>query len=134
MGMISGKQLFFGTKTNCFHINHLYKTIKENHLTIDHNKNYKVKVFILKYWLSNLFYLMYKPTLSFQLIPISNLQDARLLNLKNLIQHRKSNSINLNWRFFLQELTPNDKRFFLKIPQKEIDANKNIDESVNANR
>jgi hypothetical protein len=32
------------------------------------------------------------------------------------------------------ELTPNDKRFFLKIPQKEIDANKNIDESVNANR
>lgn len=32
------------------------------------------------------------------------------------------------------ELTPNDKRFILKIPQKEIDANKNIDESVNANR
>lgn len=32
------------------------------------------------------------------------------------------------------ELNPNDKRFFLKIPQKEIDANKNIDESVNANQ
>ena len=31
-------------------------------------------------------------------------------------------------------LAPNDKRFFLKIPQDEIDANDNIDESVNANR
>lgn len=31
-------------------------------------------------------------------------------------------------------LQPNDKRFFLKIPQSEIDANPNIDESVNANR
>jgi len=31
-------------------------------------------------------------------------------------------------------LTPNDKRFFLKIPQAEIDANDNIDASVNANR
>ncbi|MGM1057394.1 MAG: RagB/SusD family nutrient uptake outer membrane protein [Bacteroidota bacterium] len=31
-------------------------------------------------------------------------------------------------------LEPNDKRFFLKIPQTEIDANDAIDESVNANR
>lgn len=31
-------------------------------------------------------------------------------------------------------LEPNDKGFFLKIPQAEIDANENIDESVNANR
>lgn len=31
-------------------------------------------------------------------------------------------------------LEPNDKRFFLKIPQAEIDANPNIDPSVNANR
>lgn len=31
-------------------------------------------------------------------------------------------------------LEPNDKRFFLKIPQSEIDANDNIDASVNANR
>lgn len=31
-------------------------------------------------------------------------------------------------------LEPNDKRFYLKIPQKEIDANDNIDNSVNANR
>lgn len=31
-------------------------------------------------------------------------------------------------------LEPNDKRFYLKIPQKEIDANDNIDDSVNANR
>lgn len=31
-------------------------------------------------------------------------------------------------------LDPNDKRFFLKIPQPEIDANEHIDDSVNANR
>ena len=31
-------------------------------------------------------------------------------------------------------LTPDDKKFFLKVPQAEIDANDNIDESVNANR
>ena len=31
-------------------------------------------------------------------------------------------------------LLPDDKKFFLKIPQKEIDANPNIDESVNNNR
>lgn len=31
-------------------------------------------------------------------------------------------------------LTADDKRFFLKIPQDEIDANDNIDDSVNANR
>lgn len=31
-------------------------------------------------------------------------------------------------------LTANDKRFFLKVPQSEIDANPNIDESVNSNR
>lgn len=31
-------------------------------------------------------------------------------------------------------LQPNDKAFFLKIPQREIDANDNIDDSVNANR
>ena len=31
-------------------------------------------------------------------------------------------------------LLPDDKKFFLKIPQKEIDANNNIDESVNSNR
>ena len=31
-------------------------------------------------------------------------------------------------------LTANDKKFFLKIPQPEIDANPNIDDSVNANR
>ncbi|MDB2314083.1 RagB/SusD family nutrient uptake outer membrane protein [Flavobacteriaceae bacterium] len=31
-------------------------------------------------------------------------------------------------------LVPDDKKFFLKIPQKEIDANPNIDESVNSNR
>lgn len=31
-------------------------------------------------------------------------------------------------------LAPNDKRFFLKIPQAEIDANDNIDASVNTNR
>ena len=31
-------------------------------------------------------------------------------------------------------LTPDDKRFFLKVPQDEIDANDNIDDSVNANR
>lgn len=32
------------------------------------------------------------------------------------------------------QLTAGDKRFFLKVPQSEIDANPNIDESVNANR
>lgn len=31
-------------------------------------------------------------------------------------------------------LEPNDKRFYLKVPQKEIDANENIDDSVNSNR
>jgi len=31
-------------------------------------------------------------------------------------------------------LLPDDKKFFLKVPQKEIDANVNIDESVNSNR
>lgn len=31
-------------------------------------------------------------------------------------------------------LVPNDKRFFLKIPQNEIDSNDNIDDTVNANR
>ncbi|MGO4821463.1 MULTISPECIES: RagB/SusD family nutrient uptake outer membrane protein [unclassified Flavobacterium] len=31
-------------------------------------------------------------------------------------------------------LSVNDKKFYLKIPQSEIDANDNIDESVNANR
>jgi len=31
-------------------------------------------------------------------------------------------------------LTPDDKRFYLKVPQSEIDANDNIDDSVNANR
>lgn len=31
-------------------------------------------------------------------------------------------------------LLPDDKKFFLKIPQKEIDANLNIDESVNSDR
>ena len=34
----------------------------------------------------------------------------------------------------LLNLIPDDKRFFLKIPQNEIDANENIDASVNANR
>ena len=34
----------------------------------------------------------------------------------------------------LVTLVPNDKRFFLKIPQNEIDSNDNIDESVNDNR
>ncbi|KIA84916.1 glycan metabolism protein [Kaistella solincola] len=31
-------------------------------------------------------------------------------------------------------MLPNDKRFFLKIPQAEIDANPNIDPAINANR
>ncbi|MEC9194965.1 MAG: RagB/SusD family nutrient uptake outer membrane protein, partial [Bacteroidota bacterium] len=31
-------------------------------------------------------------------------------------------------------LLPDDKKFFLKIPQKEIDANPNINESINSNR
>ena len=31
-------------------------------------------------------------------------------------------------------LAPNDKRFFLKVPQREIDANDNITDAVNANR
>lgn len=31
-------------------------------------------------------------------------------------------------------LAPDDKKFFLKIPQAEIDVNDNIDESVNVNR
>jgi hypothetical protein len=29
---------------------------------------------------------------------------------------------------------PDDKKFFLKVPQSEIDANDNIDASVNADR
>ncbi|MBL7472869.1 RagB/SusD family nutrient uptake outer membrane protein [Robertkochia sp. 1368] len=32
------------------------------------------------------------------------------------------------------DLAPDDKRFFLKVPQSEIDANDSIDDSVNANR
>ena len=32
------------------------------------------------------------------------------------------------------DLQPNDKKFFLKIPQDEIDANIYIDESINSNR
>lgn len=39
--------------------------------------------------------------------------------------HRVGSSANLR---------PDDKKFFLKIPQKEIDTNDNIDDSVNANR
>ena len=31
-------------------------------------------------------------------------------------------------------LAPNDKRFYLKVPQFEIDANPNITDAVNANR
>ena len=31
-------------------------------------------------------------------------------------------------------MLPDDKRFFLKIPQAEIDANPNIDPAINANR
>ena len=38
-----------------------------------------------------------------------------------------------NHRLF-SPLAPDDKKFFLKIPQKEIDANENIDNSVNTNR
>lgn len=38
-----------------------------------------------------------------------------------------------NHRVFV-DLAPNDKRFFLKIPQAEIDSNDAIDDSVNANR
>lgn len=38
-----------------------------------------------------------------------------------------------NHRAFVN-LDPDDKRFFLKIPQKEIDANVNIDDSVNEGR
>jgi len=38
-----------------------------------------------------------------------------------------------NHRLFAS-LVPDDKNFYLKIPQKEIDANENIDDSVNANR
>ncbi|MRM82813.1 RagB/SusD family nutrient uptake outer membrane protein [Riemerella anatipestifer] len=34
----------------------------------------------------------------------------------------------------VKNLSPDDKRFFLKIPQAEIDANEYIDESVNLNR
>lgn len=40
---------------------------------------------------------------------------------------------NGNHRIF-KDLVPNDNRFFLKIPQAEIDANDAIDASVNANR
>src|SRR5690606_5292077 len=34
----------------------------------------------------------------------------------------------------VKNLEPNDRRFYLKIPQSEIDANDAINESVNANR
>ncbi|TVZ08931.1 SusD-like starch-binding protein associating with outer membrane [Cellulophaga sp. RHA_52] len=34
----------------------------------------------------------------------------------------------------VKDLEPNDKRFYLKIPQVEIDANENIDNSINSNR
>ncbi|WBX71892.1 RagB/SusD family nutrient uptake outer membrane protein [Tenacibaculum retecalamus] len=37
-------------------------------------------------------------------------------------------------RLINSDLTADDKKFFLKIPQREIDANPNIDESVNTNR
>ena len=39
-----------------------------------------------------------------------------------------------NHRVPAGSLAPNDRKFFLKIPQAEIDANDNIDESVNADR
>ena len=39
-----------------------------------------------------------------------------------------------NHRIMNASLTPDDKKFFLKIPQSEIDANNLIDDSVNANR
>lgn len=39
-----------------------------------------------------------------------------------------------NHRVPTANLSPNDKKFFLKIPQAEIDANDHIDESVNAER
>ncbi|WP_372755456.1 RagB/SusD family nutrient uptake outer membrane protein [Mariniflexile sp.] len=39
-----------------------------------------------------------------------------------------------NHRLINSGLLPDDKKFFLKVPQKEIDANENIDNSVNANR
>lgn len=39
-----------------------------------------------------------------------------------------------NHRLLDSELTPDDLKFFLKIPQEEIDANEFIDESVNADR
>ena len=32
------------------------------------------------------------------------------------------------------DLTPNDKRFYLKVPLREIDANDNITNAVNDNR
>ena len=38
-----------------------------------------------------------------------------------------------NHRIFV-DLEPNDKRFYLKIPESEIDANEFIDESVNDGR
>jgi len=34
----------------------------------------------------------------------------------------------------MKNLSPDDNRFFIKIPQTEIDANENIDETVNSNR
>ena len=34
----------------------------------------------------------------------------------------------------MKNLEPDDKRFFLKIPQAEIDSNENIDDSVNQDR
>ena len=39
-----------------------------------------------------------------------------------------------NHRLINSDLAADDKYFFLKIPQKEIDANDNIDDSVNADR
>lgn len=39
-----------------------------------------------------------------------------------------------NHRLPNSDLEPDDKKFFLKVPQKEIDANDNIDDSINTNR
>ena len=39
-----------------------------------------------------------------------------------------------NQRLIEADLMADDNKFFLKIPQKELDANDNIDDSVNADR
>lgn len=39
-----------------------------------------------------------------------------------------------SWHRLTTSLSPNDKRFYLLIPQSEIDANKNIDKNINRNR